>query len=299
MYRKVIDEALEALVRDYSAGVYIPLTEADVQGYLFTLCINKCVEYNLDKDIHLNCRHQSLGSREKIDLVAGGKVVCEIKFEADFPGVSKPVVFHYDVRKDLKRIENLSKQGFDLCYFIFLDEDGEHHRNSLKRYYIEQSEWRETQKNDKKSFLLIHRVDSLMPKFNIKEKIRSKLKEVGGQAEIQNQKKGTFYARLVEEGIVVNNLGGSPLIKWEVFDELERLFSEKGPIVRKGDAMSCKLGEIGLSLDTIEGCLANKVYHKKIGDSVFRRITPISGILVWAGICRNVNGSLELIEGDR
>ena len=57
--------------------------------------------------------------------------------------------------------------------------------------------------------------------------------------------------------------------------------------------MKCKLGEPGLPLDLVEGHVAHKVYHKNVGDSVFRRITPIACILIWAGIC--VSGRGELI----
>jgi hypothetical protein len=44
---------------------------------------------------------------------------------------------------------------------------------------------------------------------------------------------------------------------------------------------SAKLGESNLPIDSIEGHIANVIYGKKLGDSVFRRITPISCILIW------------------
>ena len=75
------------------------------------------------------------------------------------------------------------------------------------------------------------------------------------------------------------------LLEWEVFDELEELFKEKGPFVLKGDAMNFKLGESGLPIDSIEGRVAYKIYDKGWGDRAFRRISPIVGILVWADIC--------------
>jgi hypothetical protein len=58
--------------------------------------------------------------------------------------------------------------------------------------------------------------------------------------------------------------------------------------------MEYKLGEEGLLLDSIEGYIAYKVYGRKIGDSVFRRISAISAILVWCGICNYEPGVLVL-----
>ena len=60
--------------------------------------------------------------------------------------------------------------------------------------------------------------------------------------------------------------------------------------------MNYKLGETGLATDTIEGHIAHVVYDKSDGDSVFRRITPIACILIWAGVCRAEPGELVLIS---
>ena len=58
--------------------------------------------------------------------------------------------------------------------------------------------------------------------------------------------------------------------------------------------MNNKLGDEGLPLDSIEGHIANVVYGRKPGDSVFRRISPIAAILVWTGICEAGRGELIL-----
>lgn len=58
--------------------------------------------------------------------------------------------------------------------------------------------------------------------------------------------------------------------------------------------MESRLGEGKLPLDSIEGYIAKEVYGKKIGDSVFRRITPIVNILIWADLCENGRGELFL-----
>ncbi|MEG1312577.1 MAG: hypothetical protein RSD47_11315, partial [Romboutsia sp.] len=67
-----------------------------------------------------------------------------------------------------------------------------------------------------------------------------------------------------------------------------------GGTALKGDAMGFKLGEGKLPTNSIEGYIAKEVYDKSIGDSVFRRITPIVNILIWVGICENGRGKLIL-----
>ena len=60
--------------------------------------------------------------------------------------------------------------------------------------------------------------------------------------------------------------------------------------------MGPKLGEPELPFESIEGHIAHVVYGKKNGESVFRRITPISCILIWAGICVSEPNELILTE---
>ena len=43
-----------------------------------------------------------------------------------------------------------------------------------------------------------------------------------------------------------------------------------------------------------EGHIALVVYGKQPSNSVFRRITPIACILIWAGICADAPGELIL-----
>jgi len=105
---------------------------------------------------------------------------------------------------------------------------------------------------------------------------------------------GTFSAKLTEYGIEVNNLASSPLLPWVIFEKtIELLINQNGKAL-KGNAMSFKLGDPELPLDSVEGRIAHEVFNKKIGESVFRRITPISCILVWAGICKSEKGFLLL-----
>jgi len=102
-----------------------------------------------------------------------------------------------------------------------------------------------------------------------------------------------FTAEIIEDGIMVNNLGGSPFLPWDVFTESINLIERLGGIASKGDAMIFCLGEKGLDLNTIESFIASKIYNKRNGEKIFRRITPIANILIWSGICINIPGKLS------
>lgn len=67
-------------------------------------------------------------------------------------------------------------------------------------------------------------------------------------------------------------------------------------VVLKEEVMNYKSGELGLSIDSIEGRLAYKIYDKELGDSVFRRINPIAGILICTDICENKKRYLTLVN---
>jgi len=105
-----------------------------------------------------------------------------------------------------------------------------------------------------------------------------------------------FTAHMVQEGIIVDNLGANSLLVWSVFESAIDLLIANGvgiPVM-KGSAMNNLLGDPGLPLDSIEGYVAQKVYQKQIGQAIFRRISPIVGILRWTGIARNEQGVLIL-----
>lgn len=109
-------------------------------------------------------------------------------------------------------------------------------------------------------------------------------------------KGGFFKAKLSEGGVEVDNLGNTPFLPWPVFSEAVDFLRKNGGRAIKGNAMNYKLGEEGLPFNSIEGYIAHKIYGKKKGDSIFRRITPIACILDWAGICGNRRGYLILKE---
>lgn len=65
---------------------------------------------------------------------------------------------------------------------------------------------------------------------------------------------------------------------------------------KRGRAMRSRLGDPDLALDSVEGHVAHVVYGKRVGEVVFRRITPIACILIWAGICEAKPNELSLLD---
>ncbi len=125
--------------------------------------------------------------------------------------------------------------------------------------------------------------------------IASKFKNVGNYARIPLLREDQYFnAQMTSEGILVDNLSTQPLLPWIVFEETVQLLQRLGGSARKGDAMNNKLCDPGLSLNSVEGHIAHIVYNKQPGDWVFRRITPIACILIWAGICSSEPGVLIL-----
>lgn len=132
----------------------------------------------------------------------------------------------------------------------------------------------------------------------VKGIIIKKFNETNGMAVISLMKSdGTFMATYNNEGIQVSNLGSQSLLSWEVFYETIELLNQNGGKASKGNAMSGKLGDRKLPIDSVEGYIAYKVYGKVLGNTVFRRISAISGILNWAEICANERGYLKIVPG--
>lgn len=125
------------------------------------------------------------------------------------------------------------------------------------------------------------------------ESIRRKFAETGSPTQIPLLKGGSFAAELTDGGLNVDNLSTSPFLPWAVFEVVVKLLARSGGRARRGDAMKAKLGEPRLQLDSVEGHVAQAIYGKGEGDTVFRRITPIACILIWAGVCEH--GPHELI----
>ncbi len=112
---------------------------------------------------------------------------------------------------------------------------------------------------------------------------------------IPTQPGGSFKAKVTTCGVEVDNLPGYPVIEWGAFDAVQSLLeiSDAHSAIR-GNAMGPKLGDLKLPIDSVEGCVA-VYYGKVLGDTVFRRVSPVSNILVWAGLCKHSRGRLILL----
>jgi hypothetical protein len=127
------------------------------------------------------------------------------------------------------------------------------------------------------------------------DRIKRRFQSVGPTARIPLLRGGSFTASIAEDGITVSNLAKQPFLPWAVFEEAVSLLVRTGGHASRGDAMNCRLGDDGLSLDSVEGHIAATVYGQREGDSVFRRITPVACILIWAGVCGHSPGELVLL----
>ena len=134
-----------------------------------------------------------------------------------------------------------------------------------------------------------------MDTITVVKRIRSRFDEVGSPAIIPKLKNGTFEAKLVDDGVEVDNLGTQPFLHWSAFQEAVCVLIRKGGRALRGNAMNARLGDSDLPLDSVEGHVANVVYGKQIGEIVFRRITPIACILIWSKICRPEPKELVLL----
>ena len=92
----------------------------------------------------------------KYDLVPGtDSIVVEVKFDADYPGVSKPVCFADDIAKDLERLQAVRRYRACNCHFVLIDEDGMHRRN-LHKHDSASMNWRELKRADNKQGFLLY-----------------------------------------------------------------------------------------------------------------------------------------------
>lgn len=124
--------------------------------------------------------------------------------------------------------------------------------------------------------------------------IREKFSLTGNPTTIPLMNGRLFRAELVDEGVMVSNLVTQPFLPWAVFEETISLLTREGGRAQRGNAMGKRLGQPGLPLNSVEGHIAARVYGKKVGDSVFRRISPVAAILIWAGLSRHAQRELVL-----
>jgi peptidoglycan hydrolase CwlO-like protein len=135
---------------------------------------------------------------------------------------------------------------------------------------------------------------------SVVRKIKTQFDKKGNPVKIPLMSgKQFFEARLEKDGIHVDNLKDQPFLPWKVFSEAINCIKENGGRAKKGNAINSKLGDPNLGVNTVEGCIATKVYGYKTGDTVFKRIEPVSSILAWAELCENKRGQICLIPENK
>lgn len=128
--------------------------------------------------------------------------------------------------------------------------------------------------------------------------IKTKLNSHNGIAAIPLHRDGSFqiHYEAYGNGIIASNIPSSRILTWKAFDAAIELLRQNNGTASKGQAMKYKLGEKGLTLDTVEGYVAHKAYGIQLGESTLRIISALSAILEWAEVCRNGYGFLSLIK---
>jgi hypothetical protein len=145
-----------------------------------------------------------------------------------------------------------------------------------------------------------------MEKHNIIQKKMMSLFNGHSPRRIPLQMRGqTFEARVSDDrgGFIVSNLGApidrrtnANYLPLQVFYVVVDLLLDKGGEASKGDVFKNRLGDDGLPLDSVEGIIAHKVYGRNIGDTVFRRISPVNGILLASEICQRARGGYIMLS---
>jgi hypothetical protein len=130
-YSEILQQAVDKLIADYTSKKILLFSEGDLQSHLFAHCrrIMESYDFPAPLKIFVEYGRYEIG-RKRIDLVLGDDIFVEIKFEPDYPGVSKPVVFKAEVFSDIEKIASYAKKG-KKGHFIMIDEDGMHRRNVL------------------------------------------------------------------------------------------------------------------------------------------------------------------------
>jgi hypothetical protein len=112
--------------------------------------------------------------------------------------------------------------------------------------------------------------------------------------DVPTQRSGFFKATLTESGVLVDCLGEvQDKLEWKYFDAVEKLLKEHKS-AKRGDAMKGRLGDELLPMDSVEGCMAY-CNNSVSGQTVFRRISPVANLLVWAGVCKHGEGIRSLL----
>lgn len=116
--------------------------------------------------------------------------------------------------------------------------------------------------------------------------------------ETENQHGTLTTYKMRSDGIEVSNLGNAKnnnFLPWGVFYSAVELLIEQGGTASRGNVMGTRLGDASLPLNSIEGRIAERIYGKQVGDTVFRRSTPVATILIASQVCVDKRGDLTLL----
>lgn len=217
---------------------------------------------------------------------------CGVEFTGDF-ALSR---FHYLTEKELLFIEmylkckgNLKElqQNLKISY-----------PNAKKQFYqvLLSLGFSEEVNKDNKIEVIVSELPMYQDESEVIRTIKKRLNFNNGFAVLPLQKGGNFQIcyESFGNGILATNLPSNKVLIWAAFDAAVTVMKNNGGKALKGQAMSAKLGEPGLTLDTVEGYVAHHAYGVKKGESALRMISALSSILEWAGICNNCYGYLEL-----
>ncbi|MDD4332034.1 MAG: hypothetical protein PHU28_06910 [Methanosarcinaceae archaeon] len=128
-------------------------------------------------------------------------------------------------------------------------------------------------------------------------KIKKQFFKKGNPAKVPLINRARFFeAKADMDGIYVDSLDKNSFFPWKTFEEAFDFIQKKGGSVKAGNPKTTKLGEPGFELDTLEGHLAQKVYGCSEGERVFRGISLIACILIWAGLCRKEKGEFVSLK---
>lgn len=125
--------------------------------------------------------------------------------------------------------------------------------------------------------------------------IKESLNRSSGLARLPLPRGKEFYIWYEEfgNGLHADNLPQKQVLTWNAFEAAMELLEKSQGRAPKGNAMKSPLGQGALTLNTVEGYVAARAYGLKQGSFVPRKISALSAILSWAGLCKNGRGYLE------
>lgn len=145
------------------------------------------------------------------------------------------------------------------------------------------------------NFLPINESDSLAIK-----KIKEKLNANNGQAMIPlyNGELCDIAYNPSGKGLLSSKIPPKDQLTWQSFNAAVEVVVNNGGKAPKGNARSgAQLGSRGLSLNSVEGYIAHKVFGVQEGQTAFGPGFVIAAVLDWAEICSNLRGYLKINDG--